>query len=201
MDLKELLEYLDIDSPEDLEYFENMADMMESDEDFPVETLKELFSDADMETVSAIIKEYFDDVLEHVPDKETELYSLLNTVRLSLAGMAKNIDEDNEDEMFSFAEEFERVHQWYCHDSVVQCAKIEEGGIDGGVADEMCLRDALAVFRMEKLGEEEYEYDFEDCLDFEMDEYTMTFAELMEDETDPDEESIEDDYGDGDQDY
>ncbi|MDO4859833.1 MAG: hypothetical protein Q4A48_02275, partial [Bacillota bacterium] len=86
MDLKELLEYLDIDSPEDLEYFENMADLMESDEEIPVETLKELFSDADMEQVSAIITEYFDDVLEHVPDRETEVFSLLNTVRLSLAG-------------------------------------------------------------------------------------------------------------------
>ena len=199
MDLKELLEYLDIDSPEDLEYFENMADLMESDEEIPVETLKDLFSDADMEQVSAIITEYFDDVLEHVPDRETEIYSLLNTVRLSLAGMAKNIDED--DELFSFAEEFERVHQWYALDSAVKCAKVEEGGIDGGAVSEMTLRDALATYRMEKLGEEENEYDFEECLDFEMDEYTMTFAELMEDELDPDEESREDDYGDGDQEY
>ena len=199
MDLKELLEYLDIDSPEDLEYFENMADLMESEEEIPVETLKDLFSDADMEQVSAIITEYFDDVLEHVPDRETEIYSLLNTVRLSLAGMAKNIDDD--DELFSFAEEFERVHQWYALDSVVKCAKTEEGGLDDGAVSEMTLRDALATYRMEKLGEEENEYDFEECLDFEMDEYTMTFAELMEDELDPDEESREDDYGDGDQEY
>lgn len=199
MDLKELLEYLDIDSPEDLEYFENMADLMESDEEIPVETLKELFSDADMEQVSAIITEYFDDVLEHVPDRETEVFSLLNTVRLSLAGMAKNIDDD--DEMFSFAEEFERVHQWYCLDSIVKCARIEEGGLGAGPAAEMSLRDALATYRVEKLGEEEFEYDFEDCLDFEMDEYIMTFAELMEEELDPDEESREDDYGDGDQEY
>ena len=199
MDLKELLEYLDIDSPEDLEYFENMADLMESEEEIPVKTLKDLFSDADMEQVSAIITEYFDDVLEHVPDRETEIYSLLNTVRLSLAGMAKNIDDD--DELFSFAEEFERVHQWYALDSVVKCAKTEEGGLDDGAVSEMTLRDALATYRMEKLGEEENEYDFEECLDFEMDEYTMTFAELMEDELDPDEESREDDYGDGDQEY
>ena len=128
MDLKELLEYLDIDSPEDLEYFENMADMMESDEEIPVETLKELFSDADMEQVSGIISEYFEDILEHVPDEAAEIYSLLNTVRLSLAGMAKNIDDD--DEMFTFAEEFERVHQWYAMDSVVKCTRIEGEGAD-----------------------------------------------------------------------
>lgn len=199
MDLKELLEYLDIDSPEDLEYFENMADLMESDDEIPVETLKELFSDADMEQVSAIITEYFDDVLEHLSDKESEVWSLLNTVRLSLAGMAKNIDDD--DEMLSFAEEFERVHQWYSLDSVVKCAKIKEGGLEGGEIIEMPLRDALATYRMEKLGEEEYEYDFEECLDFEMDEHTMTFAELMESELEPDEESAEDDYGDGNQEY
>lgn len=198
MDLKELLEYLDIDSPEDLEYFENMADLMESDEEFPVETLKELFSDADMEQVSGIISEYFEDILEHVPDEAAEIYSLLNTVRLSLAGMAKNIDDD--DEMFTFAEEFERVHQWYAMDSVVKCTRIEGEGADLTEPVEMPLRDALSMYRMEKLGEEEYEYDFEDCLDFEMDEYVMSFSELMDEEdmaeTDQDYEDSYDDRDD-----
>ena len=44
MDIKQLMGYLDISSPGEFEYFENMADLFESDYEIDADTLNELFS-------------------------------------------------------------------------------------------------------------------------------------------------------------
>ena len=41
------------------------------------------------------------------------------------------------------------------------------------------LRDAITASRMEKLGGEQYRYDFESALDYPLDSYTMSFADLV----------------------
>lgn len=110
MDIKQLMGYLDISSPGEFEYFENMADLFESDYEIDADTLNELFSSIDTEILSDLIMSYFEEIMENVPDTEVELYSLLETIKLSLAGMAKHIDDESE--MYGFSEEFARVHDW-----------------------------------------------------------------------------------------
>ena len=63
MSLNELLDLIGIDEPDEFEYFENFADIVESDEEIPEETLAELFRSTDPETVSEIIEQYFDDIM------------------------------------------------------------------------------------------------------------------------------------------
>ena len=51
-----------------------------------------------------------------------------------------------------------------------------------------CLRDAITTARLEKLGGGKYRYNFENALDYELDSYTMSIADLM---------ASEDEYNDG----
>ena len=44
------------------------------------------------------------------------------------------------------------------------------------------LRDAITASRLEKLGGEQYRYDFESPLDYPTDSYTMSFADLVANE-------------------
>ena len=45
----------------------------------------------------------------------------------------------------------------------------------------MCIRDRT-LSRLERLGGTNYEYFFEEALTFEIDQYTMSFAELIEEQ-------------------
>ena len=81
MDIKQLMGYLDISSPGEFEYFENMADLFESDYEIDADTLNELFSSIDTEILSDLIMSYFEEIMENVPDTEIELYSLLKTIK------------------------------------------------------------------------------------------------------------------------
>ena len=73
---------------------------------------------------------YFEEIMENVPDTEVELYSLLETIKLSLAGMAKHIDDESE--MYGFSEEFARVHDWYSLDMLVTCQRADTEGNECG---------------------------------------------------------------------
>ena len=44
----------------------------------------------------------------------------------------------------------------------------------------MPVRDALALSRLEKLEGDEYRYDFTDALEYELEEYIMTYGDLAD---------------------
>ena len=50
---------------------------------------------------------------------------------------------------------------------------------NGGEVVRCVLRDAITAARLEKLGGEQYRYDFESALDYPLDSYTMSFADLV----------------------
>lgn len=171
MELKDLLEMLELDEPEEFEYFENFADLVECDEEIPEDTLYLLFSQTDPDTVADIIANYFEEILDAIPDDSTDIYTLVENIKLSLMGLIRTGDDDKA--MIHFAEELAKFKKWYSFESAVECTNIDE--------DEkkvLTLRDALTLARLEKLENEEYRYDFTDCLDYELDDYIMSFADL-----------------------
>ena len=181
MDLHELLEFLEIDEPSEFEYFENFADLIESDETIPEETLFQLFSEADPKIVSELINGYFDDMLEAMPESSAEMYTLLENIKRSLVGLLRTSEEESL--MRHFVEELFRFKAWFCFESEVGCKSISDG-----TEKILPLRDALVLSRLEKMEEDEYQYDFEDCLKYEIDEYIMSFAEIAATVEDEDEE-------------
>jgi len=176
MTLDNLLEMLDLDEASQFEYFENFADLAETDEDLEPEVLYQLFKDVDMETLADIIGNYFDELLESVPEDAMEVYTLIDSVKMSLIGMAKNIAEDTD--VVRFTEQFLDFHRWFAIESQVYVCEI------GNYDNEKCvnMRDALVLSRVENLGGEKYEYTFDEAMDLEIDEYAMSFADLAKDE-------------------
>jgi hypothetical protein len=175
MDLEELLEMLELDEPQEFEYFENFSDLVESEEEMPVETLYDLFSQTDQDTIAELIDNYFDDTLDAVPDDQTDVYMLLGNIKRELTGLMSTADE--EDQMRRFCEELYKFKQWYSFESEVACTDKETGR-----EKELTVRDALTLARLEKLGHEEYDYDFSDCLEYDLDEYAMDLAGLAAEE-------------------
>ena len=185
MNINELLEMLDLEVGAQFEYFECMSDLVEAEDEINADVMYQLFKDIDMEIMADLLNNYFDDILEAVPEDAMEVYTLLDSVKMSMIGMAKNIGDETD--TVRFAEQFAAFRNWYSIDSQVYLAEI------GNYENEqcVCMRDALTMHRCEELGGEKYEYTFDEALNFEMDEYSMSFADLINEEP-----SYDDDFED-----
>ncbi len=187
LDLQELLEMLGIEEPEEFEYYENFADLVESDEEISADVLAALFSDTDPVVVSDIIEQYFDDMLETLPQDVQDIHLLVENIKLSLMGLLKS--GDDEKTIMDFAEEVSKFRVWYSFESAVECTNTETG------EDKVLpLRDALTLVRLEKLGEEEYSYDFTESLDYELEDYIMSFADLARVDEEEEEDLLQNGY-------
>ena len=172
MDYEELLEYLDIEHASQFEYFEAMADLIESEEYIENEAVYKLFDGADKTMIAELLNDYFEDIMEGLPENPGAVLSLLEQIKMSLIGMVSNLEDDGD--LRKFTDEFCRFMNWYSHESETEL--LPESG---GAPEYHCLRDAITASRMEKLGGEQYRYDFEPVLDYQLDSYVMSFADLM----------------------
>ncbi len=168
MDFEQLLGLLDIESPEEFQYFENFADLVETEEDIPLEAVYPLLQQVDSAVLEEITTEYFEDLLDVVPEDSTDLYILLDNIKNSLMGMARSTLEESTGH---FAEELLRFAQWYTQESQVPCHNL-----DTGEETLLPLCQALVLARLEKIDGERYGYDFTSCLGYELDEYILDFA-------------------------
>ncbi|MCL2436446.1 MAG: hypothetical protein FWD00_00240 [Clostridiales bacterium] len=173
MDLKTLLEVLDIERPEQFVYFDNFADMIEMDMDIPVETLYALVSRVPENIMGELITEYFDDMLEHMQEDETELYTLLETIKMALLGLASNAK--GERAAGQLADEIHRFRDWFKFEKNVSCQDVS-----GKKREDLSIFEAITLHRGDKLdkpGGSGYTFDFEKCLDYELEEYALSFSE------------------------
>ena len=169
MDLNELFEIVDIESTEDFKYFDNFAALMESDEYIPGEVMYELFAEVDTGVLSELTDNYFEDIMEGVPEEEAELFTLLDNIKRVLKGYAENTDDERS--IVLFTDEVSRFRNWYNFDTDVECQSSRDGSIRT-----VPVREALVLYRIEKLRADEYMYDFSECLDYPLDEYVVSFT-------------------------
>ena len=169
MDLNELFEIVDIESTEDFKYFDNFAALMESDEYIPGEVMYELFAEVDTDVLSELTDNYFEDIMEGVPEEEAELFTLLDNIKRVLKGYAENTDDERS--IVLFTDEVSRFRNWYNFDTDVECQSRKDGS-----TRTVPVREALVLYRIEKLRADEYMYDFSECLDYPLDEYVVSFT-------------------------
>lgn len=181
MNYSEMLVYLDLESPEEFRFFEMMADLIESEEDIELEAMYQLFKDADRAEVSRLLDDYFEDTTNALPDDSDEVFSLLDQIRLLLIGLIDNAEDDSD--YRRFADEFNRFRNWYSYDSQVEVLPDDESEEDEPI-EYACLRDAITTARADRINGENHRYNYENALDFEIDSYTMSFAELIAAEDD-----------------
>ena len=179
MNYRELLVYLDIDNPGEFKFFEMMADLLECEEDIELEAIYQLFMDSDKEEVSQLLNEYFEEITNALPDDSDSVFSLLDQIRLFLMGLIENAEDDSD--YRRFADEFNRFRTWYSFDSQVEILSDDE---QAGLEEIQCLRDAITTARIDKLNGESHRFNYDNALDYELDSYTMSFANLMAAEDD-----------------
>ncbi len=183
MELEDLLQILEIENVSDFSFFEHYAELVETEEDIPVDVISQLFDEVDNDVLTELTEGYFEDILKYIPDDAVEFYTLLSTIGQTLTSLAANADTDNST---LYTEEFYKFRNWYTFDSEVHCVLISD---DNEI--ECTISQALTLYRLENLNDEEYRYDFTDCLDYPMDEYIVNIASLSGDDIDP-EESYDD---------
>ena len=166
MNLTELLELIEIDEPADFEYVESFAEIVENDDEIPEEVLCELFRETDPETVSELIDSYFTEIEEIL--ENGDICELLETIKYSLMAL---IEDGDEQSIYRFGEELARFQIWYSFESQVIARELGEDQ-----ERVLCLRDAVTQKRMEKFEGEGYDYDFSECLDYEIEEFILDMA-------------------------
>lgn len=180
MNYDELLELLDIESPDEFQYFEHFADFMECEQYIAYDAIFELISKVDKSALSELIENYFDEISEGLPDDVTEAFTFLKSLSMSLRGLLKpllNDDEENSRELVAFVEELEKFRNWYIIESNIECTKKKDG-----TTKEITFFEALVLSRMEKLNGEEYFYGFDEGLDYQLDEYIVSFGDVIKEE-------------------
>lgn len=171
MNYEELIKMLGIDDSSEFEYFENFADLVECSAEVEEEALYKLFGEADRSAVVEITENYFEEIMDAVPDDSTDIYTLLETIKMSLIGLCEAAEDEKA--LVHFCEELNNFRQWYCNDSEVECKNSEDGNIEL-----IPLRDAIALSRIERLEGDKYRYDFSNCMDYEIEEYIMSYADM-----------------------
>ena len=187
MDLEELLEKLDIESPADLVYFEQFADLMESPIDIPFETLSVLVEGMDHSVLAELTSGYFEDILQFVPEGEDEVYTLLYNINTTLQTMAENGEDET---LRLFSEELYKFRSWYLLEPSVLCVNHTEG-----TEEEITLFEALTNNRSKNFTDDDFVFDFEGALSYQLDEYIVSLSSLLNEDYDDDSyDESEDDY-------
>lgn len=188
-----LYELLDIDVPADFQYFENLAALLECEDEIDDQVLAQLLDGVDKKILAELIHNYFEEMTDFLPGDAAEAYGILERIKFALMGLARNCEE--EDLLPKLTEEMERFRIWYSVESHVYCTSILTG-------EEQVLpvRDAVTLARAENITKEKFEYDYSECLDYSLEEYIMNLGDLVAAEMEEEanaayEEAERDDFG------
>lgn len=179
MDREELYAILDMETGEDFQYFENFADFVEHEGAIDDDAVFDLIREVDMKTFAELCESYFYEALENVPGDQIDVYNLMESVKRVLIGLSEAVRKEEENADLKLADQFNKFRIWYSIDSEVECKNVADQKVHY-----VTVRDALALSRLEKIDGEEYRYDFTEALDYEMEEYMMTYADMADVEND-----------------
>lgn len=174
MTIEELYKILDLETGEDFQYFENMSDLIECNEDIESDLIYRLLEDIDLKTFAELTESYFYDVTESVPGDQIDLYNLIENVKRVFVGLCEASRNEDERALVSLADEIDKYRKWY-HDS----DKVEVRNLSSGETRYLSVCDALTNSRLEKLEANDYAYDFSEVITYEIEEYIMTYADLV----------------------
>ena len=119
MNYYELTEYLEIEDGSQIQYFEEIADLIESDEHIEHEALQTLFSEVDTDITASLLDDYFNDITSGLPEEYSEMFSLLDQIRMELTGVIRSISDDDPETFRNFTDRFYRFRNWYVYDTEV----------------------------------------------------------------------------------
>lgn len=191
MDKKTFYELVDIETPDDFKFYDNIENLIESDEEWDIDILSPLLSELPSNLIAELIDEYFNNLLDRLPDDETDLYTLIYNVSRTMKGILNsdctdsdcdshygNENANGEKDIFNdtkrrLAYELKKFSDWFSKENLVDVKNLENG-----IESMAPLRDVLGMITLEKLGMGSYSYNFDGCNGYELDEYILNFSDL-----------------------
>lgn len=180
MNEKDLLDLLDLAELDEINYFDPFAALIECEKEIPFELFYSVLSYINKRTLADLIDSYFEDVLQGIPDEHVDLYTQFSTIKQSLLFHLKSRGKDS---WTLFVEELFRFRTWYVFDCLIACVRLKDGE-----QTTVSVSEALALSRLEKLNEDRYNYDFFNCTDYPLEEYSMPIEPDVEDLDEEDDE-------------
>lgn len=191
MDKNAFYELIDIETPDDFKFYDNIENLIESDEEWDIDILSPLLTEIPSDVMEELLDEYFKSLLDRLPDEETDLYTLIYNVGRTMKTILNSEDgsqdderegislhgANSEDSMRRLADELKKFSDWFSRENLVDIKDLEDGN-----EYNLPIRDALGMITLEKLGMGSYSYNFDKCNDYELDEYILSFSDLAESE-------------------
>lgn len=179
MTKEELYELLELDTPEDFTYFEQMADLIETEDDIPLDLFKDVLSLMDSDTAGTLIENYFEDFNKSIPDADDDFVCLVESVKQGLLLAAEDIENTRND----FVERLFYFRNWLHKDG-------------GALIDELPTSVLTAVIenRCDQLGSSTHKYYFPSVADYELEDLSLGLGkyEKIDILNDKDEDNTED---------
>ncbi len=157
---EELYRLLEIESPADMEYFEQLAELLETDSYIEEHQFQDVLSEIRAEDLGEIIENYFEEMTGALPDDMQDLFMELDALENALLLMAADMDRENI--RYRLVSELYRFHEWYCTPDKVS--------VNGSGCS---VRDAIAALRADRIGAEDNYYELSGALDYELPEMSM----------------------------
>ena len=174
--MERILMDLGLEEASEFEYFENFADLVESEADYEEDEFFLLLSDLDLDVFAELSESYFDDLLENVPDAEADFYMMLDGLKNAFIYLAGHDDPEKRNRR-KLSEVLCAFRKWYSEPDSVRVHIPKDG------RDELHLMsviDALTTHRLSKLDKNEgLRYDFSRALDFDFGGYDLDLSELI----------------------
>ncbi len=160
MTLKELMNDLEMDVLSSLDYFEQLAALLEYDEPIPFDIFYSVLSRTDTEELAEWLTYYFDELADNVPDSAQDLFTLLESIRQRLTLLWQTPEAP--EARLRLLEELHRFKHWFT----------KPGGArtDG---QDCTVLEALTLFRSQRLGEPAHSCSFQEFLDYPLDELSL----------------------------
>ena len=156
----ELFELLEIEDPSEVEYFEQLADLIETEEEIAFDDLFTAVSQVSSMTMGEFAENYFEEILKALPDNAEDICSTFTSVQQRFMMLAEGLDDGGDRE--ALAEELETFRGWYHDPSLAE--------IDG---KKVSVFHAVFECRADKLQNTEHDYEFANALDYPLDEIVM----------------------------
>ncbi len=164
----ELYRILDIDGPDEFVYYDNYASLLEEEAYIEPELISELFREVQADIILDMSDTYFEEFLKSIPDDESGLYILVENIKRAFSGL---IGENMSVESASIlADEVVRFRKWYVLDQLA---------LERNSGKEVSVRDARFDILAAKYTGEEFSYDFDNALDYELDGYDVPVADMI----------------------
>ena len=168
----ELMQIIDIESGAEFTYFENLASVIESDEDITADALFQVLSEVDMHVLAELVESYFYDIMEHMPE-DVDVYNMLEAEKRNLIAMCEAAGRAEEGGFNKLADELQRFQEYFSLQK--NCEIIDN---EKGVSAEASLRDAIYDYRIARMGKENKDYSISGAADYEISEYIVSLGDL-----------------------